>query len=163
MYGMFPGNAVVVNFLMRFPALIPVAAISGGLAVATPIQKEQPIIPVVIEDVKPEPVQCVVYFDTDKYSITTSQLSNLDTCVSKAVYKVKKIVIDGHTDIRNGIEYNIELSKNRANTVASHMNSLGYSMGSMEINYHGLSIPAASNYSQKGMALNRRVTVKLVP
>ena len=30
--------------------LIPVAAISGGLAIATPIPKEEPVAPVVVND-----------------------------------------------------------------------------------------------------------------
>lgn len=163
MYGMFPGNAVVVNFLMRFPALIPVAAISGGLAIATPIPKEEPVPLVVVEVLKPQPIECIVYFDTDKYSVTSGELASLNTCLSKATYEVKEVLIDGHTDPRNGVDYNLTLSSNRAKKVASHMSSLGYPLSSMKINYHGLSNPAAANDSKTGMALNRRVTVKLVP
>lgn len=33
---MYAGNAVIVNLLMRWPALIPGAAIAGGVALAEP-------------------------------------------------------------------------------------------------------------------------------
>jgi outer membrane protein OmpA-like peptidoglycan-associated protein len=169
MYGMFPGNAVVVNFLMRFPALIPVAAVAGGLAVTTPTPKEAPVtlVPVstpapVIKAEETKPVNCIVYFATDRYSISASELASLNACLSTVdLAKVKGLSIDGHTDVRNGVDYNLKLSKNRAKEVAAYLTSLGYDQKSMNLQYHGLSQPADSNDSEKGMALNRRVTVNV--
>ena len=40
-------NEVVMEHIA---VLIPVAAISGGLAIATPIPKEEPVAPVVVND-----------------------------------------------------------------------------------------------------------------
>jgi hypothetical protein len=41
------GNAVVANFLMRFPVLIPVAAVVG-IATVVNLPKEEPTPPVVV-------------------------------------------------------------------------------------------------------------------
>lgn len=57
-----PGNAVVVNFLMRFPILIPVAAAVGISTVAINKEDTPPPAPPVVERVveAPQPAPPVV-------------------------------------------------------------------------------------------------------
>lgn len=49
---MYSGNAVVVNFLMRFPVLIPVAA-ALGIATVVPVEAPPAPVPVVAQVAPP--------------------------------------------------------------------------------------------------------------
>lgn len=50
---MYAGNAVIVNLLMRWPALIPGAAIAGGVALAEPEAPPPTPAPVVVQTPAP--------------------------------------------------------------------------------------------------------------
>jgi outer membrane protein OmpA-like peptidoglycan-associated protein len=65
--------------------------------------------------------------------------------------------ISGHTDSRGGDDYNLDLSKRRARTVADVARSVGAVVDS-EAGL-GESQPAASNGTAAGMAKNRRVEI----
>jgi len=51
-----PGNAVVVNLLMRWPKLIPLAAAIGVTVVAQPQKEEPPPPPPVVVTAPADPV-----------------------------------------------------------------------------------------------------------
>lgn len=73
------------------------------------------------------------------------------------------IEVAGHTDNVGGDAFNIDLSRRRATTVASYLQSRGVSQQRIEIVAAGESRPIASNDTESGRAANRRVEITLVP
>lgn len=52
---MYAGNAVIANLFMRWPALIPGAAVAGGVILAQPMEAPPPPAPAPIVAPAPEP------------------------------------------------------------------------------------------------------------
>ncbi len=70
-------------------------------------------------------------------------------------------VIEGHTDSIGSAEYNMGLSKRRAESVASYMQSKGVNLGSrFATEAFGEAKPIASNDTEAGRAENRRVVIR---
>ena len=70
---------------------------------------------------------------------------------------VKKLLIVGHTDSSHGEDYNIKLSLDRANTVKRYLVSQGIAEEGLVTQGYGKRKPRASNATEAGRALNRRV------
>ncbi len=66
-------------------------------------------------------------------------------------------IIAGHTDSRASDEYNMRLSLNRANSVASVAQQAGVRIA--DVRGYGERMPRASNGTHHGMAQNRRVEI----
>ena len=82
--------------------------------------------------------------------------------VAKNVYNMKdnptiEIEIAGHTDNVGADEYNLNLSLERANSVVAFIVSKGISQNRIIAKGYGESKPIASNDSEEGKQLNRRV------
>ncbi len=74
------------------------------------------------------------------------------------------IVVEGHTCSIGSEEYNLELSKKRAQAVADYLiHTNNYPEGRVRFKYFGESFPVASNNSEQGRAMNRRVTITFLP
>lgn len=69
-------------------------------------------------------------------------------------------IVYGHTDPRGGFQYNMNLSENRARTVANVAISVGARVAT--VRGFGPTHPVASNDSAAGMARNRRVEILCV-
>lgn len=78
-------------------------------------------------------------------------------------YNQTIIEVAGHTDSVGSDQYNYDLSRRRANTVASYLSGKGVSQQRMEIVAAGETRPIASNDTEDGRARNRRVEITLVP
>jgi outer membrane protein OmpA-like peptidoglycan-associated protein len=70
-----------------------------------------------------------------------------------------RIRIEGHTDSRGSDEYNRELSKERADSVASALEAEGVPPSRFEVLGRGEGYPVASNDSAAGRQQNRRVEI----
>jgi len=69
-----------------------------------------------------------VYFDLDKYNIRGDAIEELEWVRRILVdYPDMKVEISAHTDSRASDEYNIRLSKNRANSVRQYLVNVGIS------------------------------------
>ena len=68
-----------------------------------------------------------------------------------------KIRVQGHTDNTGAANYNMDLSERRARTVAQYLASLGIAFSRFQIEPYGEDVPYASNSTESGRALNRRV------
>ena len=100
-----------------------------------------------------------IYFDHDSAKIQAASKPTLDEIAKlMTTNPALKIIVVGHTDYTGGFDYNIDLSKRRANAVAEHLIS-GYGLVAGRIKSDGVGYlaPAASNESEAGRALNRRV------
>lgn len=73
------------------------------------------------------------------------------------------IVAAGHTDSKGSNEYNQQLSKRRADSVARYLSAKGVVDARTEAIGFGEGEPIADNSTAEGRSLNRRVELTLVP
>jgi len=100
-----------------------------------------------------------VYFDFNKATIKQVSYPILDA-VAEALNKnsfIKGIKVEGHTDNEGTEEYNLNLSKDRAKAVVEYLINKSVDAGRLTYEGHGFNKPKASNATQEGRAINRRV------
>lgn len=101
-------------------------------------------------------------FDFDKASLKEDTRVNLDKLADiLQKYPDTNIIIAGHTDSTGDANYNMELSKKRANAVADYLASKNVSRSRMTVNWYGETRPIASNDTKEGRAQNRRVEISI--
>ncbi|MXO34001.1 OmpA family protein [Apibacter sp. B3889] len=99
-----------------------------------------------------------IRFDFDKATLTPTAQQNLDKIVSVfKQYPDTNIGIFGYTDAKGADQYNLNLSENRAKSVANYLSSNGISSGRFTIKGFGKADPIGDNSTEAGRALNRRV------
>lgn len=94
-------------------------------------------------------------FATDRYSINATNRQRLAEFFRQD--GVNSYIVIGHTDSRASDQYNMRLSKNRANAVASIARSAGASVA--DVRGYGERQPRATNTTAAGMQQNRRVEI----
>jgi len=95
------------------------------------------------------------FFATDSYRISAGGKQRLAEFFQSTA--AVSYIVTGHTDSRASDAYNMRLSLNRANAVASVAQSTGARIS--DVRGYGERMPAASNGSAAGMAKNRRVEI----
>jgi OOP family OmpA-OmpF porin len=71
------------------------------------------------------------------------------------------VKITGHTDNVGTHEYNMKLSKRRAEAVREYLISIGVDASKMEVDGEGETQPVADNSTKEGRAKNRRVEIEV--
>jgi len=106
-----------------------------------------------------------VNFATNKYNINESSRTTLDKLAGVLIeFPDTNILVVGHTDSVGSEEYNMTLSKNRAQAVTNYFTGAkGLSHGRFNSNWFGESSPIATNETAEGRLQNRRVNVVIVP
>ncbi|MAN58323.1 MAG: hypothetical protein CMC08_00630 [Flavobacteriaceae bacterium] len=106
-----------------------------------------------------------VYFDTNKYNINTASQQSLDKLAGVLrEYPDTDVLVVGHTDSTGSDEYNMTLSKQRAQAVTNYfVQDKGLSSGRFTTNWFGEQSPVADNSTAEGRAQNRRVNIAIVP
>ena len=75
-----------------------------------------------------------VYFETDKYDIITKEEVHLNTFISSLdSLSIETIIIYGYCDDRGTQDYNLLLSKNRANTIKQYLLDSEFSVNQIKI------------------------------
>ncbi|MBK7869345.1 MAG: OmpA family protein [Saprospiraceae bacterium] len=101
-------------------------------------------------------------FGFDSYELNSTTRANLnDLAEILKKYEDTEIMVDGHTDAKGTDEYNMKLSKNRANAVSNYLTQKGVAKSRFKVNGYGESRPVADNESDAGRQQNRRVEVAL--
>ncbi|MCK7590988.1 OmpA family protein [Subsaxibacter sp. CAU 1640] len=104
-----------------------------------------------------------VYFDTNKYNINTKSAATLDKLAGIfKEYPDTNILVEGHTDNTGADDYNMTLSKQRAQSVTSYLSSKGVSSGRFTTNWYGENQPKYDNNTVEGRAKNRRVELAII-
>ncbi|MDH3215904.1 MAG: OmpA family protein [Candidatus Krumholzibacteria bacterium] len=101
-------------------------------------------------------------FDVDKATLrsrTRDELSELAVILNK--YPDTEVLLEGHTDATGSDEYNLELSRRRAQAVANHLASANVNATRFTVMGYGEGQPVANNDSVDGRQLNRRVDVAI--
>lgn len=102
-------------------------------------------------------------FDYDKYDLRSETRKNLNALAeSLNEYNETEVKILGHTDSKGDAVYNQDLSYNRAMEVTEYLASQGVSLSRLSVLGFGETDPIATNDTQEGRQLNRRVEVVLI-
>lgn len=105
-----------------------------------------------------------ITFKTDSADINSSFYPVLNS-VAKVLnkYNNSTVMVSGHTDNTGSAEYNLNLSKERAQSVAAYLQGQGVKQSRFEVLGMGYSNPIASNATDTGRTQNRRVEIKIIP
>ncbi len=99
-----------------------------------------------------------VHFETGKTVLTERSKKILDGIAEQMMlYPELNVVVVGHTDSVGSEEYNKKLSIGRAKSVSDYLLSRGVSAHRLRYAGYGEKYPRASNDTEQGRALNRRV------
>lgn len=105
-----------------------------------------------------------VTFDTDSAEVKPGLYSEIDRVANVLTqYPQTLIRIEGHTDSVGTEEYNMELSLRRANSVRDLLVQRGVSTSRIQTMGFGETMPVATNATEAGRRLNRRVEIKIAP
>jgi len=99
----------------------------------------------------------IVYFDFDSYYTQEHFLKQLNKVATW--YSKEKLILElrGHTDSIGSQDYNLKLSKRRAESVKEALVMLGLAKEDIAVRFFGESQPLQSNRQVAGRAKNRRV------
>jgi peptidoglycan-associated lipoprotein len=102
-----------------------------------------------------------VFFDFDSYELNEQALKTVKEQASflKSQKYIDTLVIEGHADERGTAEYNLILSKRRANSLASELKKHGFK-GHIRVIAYGKERPEISHASTESHhAFNRRAVI----
>ena len=123
---------------------------------AASIQREQNILAVTFRS--------DVLFDFDSAVLKPGAYDELDRVAHVLRrYPQTRIRIEGHTDSIGSEEYNRRLSKRRAMAVRDALVQRGVDPRRIQLIGYGESRPIATNQTEAGRQLNRRVTIVIIP
>ncbi len=101
-------------------------------------------------------------FDVNKATLRSQSKENL-TSLARILnkYEDTNILLEGHTDATGSEDYNLGLSRQRAQTVSEYLASLSVASNRFSIVGYGEAQPIASNDTDAGRQQNRRVEVAI--
>ncbi len=103
-----------------------------------------------------------ILFDVNKANLknnSKTELTKLGTILNK--YDDTNILLAGHTDATGSEQYNLELSRRRAQSVSDYLTIQNINPERFTVQGYGESDPIASNDTADGRAQNRRVEVAI--
>ena len=105
-----------------------------------------------------------VTFAVDSTTISPSFRAALDE-VASSLQRYPNSLVDvmGHTDSTGSDQYNLDLSRRRAEAVAGYLTMRGVSRARLATVGYGEQYPRADNTTEEGRAQNRRVEIRITP
>ena len=105
-----------------------------------------------------------VTFDVNRADLKTQFAPVLDS-VALVLAEYNKTLVDvtGHTDSTGSVDYNMNLSQRRADSVAGYLSGKGVENMRIVTQGYGPHYPVASNNDSAGRQANRRVELVLKP
>jgi len=102
-----------------------------------------------------------IFFDFDKYELKGASNNELNR-ISEILKENRNYIIEiaGHTDSVGTNEYNLILSKNRADAVKNYLINKGIESERIHSKGFGNAFPVETNQTEEGRAKNRRVEIK---
>ena len=105
-----------------------------------------------------------VTFAVNSTDISPAMRNTLDGVAQSMVnYPNSLIDVMGHTDSTGSDQYNLDLSRRRADSVANYLTSRGVAAARIERIGYGEQYPVADNTTETGRAENRRVEIRITP
>ncbi len=101
-----------------------------------------------------------VNFAFNSADLTTDAKKNLDAVAEIFIeFPDTDLMIEGHTDDVGSADYNMKLSKRRADSVVSYIKARGVAGNRFSIKAFGETAPRFDNATKEGQAKNRRVEI----
>jgi OOP family OmpA-OmpF porin len=122
--------------------------------------KDMRIAPIEVARIEPKVTIKLnnIFFDIDKFTLRPESYPELNRLVELLEEQLSiKVEISGHADATGTEEYNIKLSKNRAEKVSGYLIQKGISKDRITTTSYGESRPADTNATKEGRQKNRRV------
>lgn len=108
------------------------------------------------------PENLVIYFDTDKFELTSESTSVVEAMVKLLTAQPSlKLKLTGHTDSRQTVQYNVALSRNRVFSTRKYLIKHGVNAKRIKQSWFSELVPAVPNKTVDGMKLNRRVELNI--
>lgn len=105
-----------------------------------------------------------ILFDVDSAVLRPTLMTDLqDVAASLLAYPDTTAQVIGHTDSDGDAAYNLNLSQERAQSVANVFTAEGVPAGRIEVIGRGEDQPIASNLTAEGKQQNRRVEIVILP
>ncbi|MES2700746.1 MAG: OmpA family protein [Pseudomonadota bacterium] len=105
-----------------------------------------------------------VTFAVDSTTISPAMRDVLDRVAQSMIQYPNSLVdVMGHTDSTGSDQYNLDLSRRRAEAVSNFLVSRGVSRARLESIGYGEQYPIADNTTESGRAQNRRVEIRITP
>jgi OmpA-OmpF porin, OOP family len=102
-----------------------------------------------------------IMFEFDSSVLKTSSYPTLDKLSSDLkANSSTAVTLDGHASAEGTDSYNMNLSRDRANSVKTYLVNSGVDAGRITVKAYGESMPVASNATEEGRVQNRRVEIK---
>jgi hypothetical protein len=105
---------------------------------------------------EPRPTPITLYFDHNRDRPSRQELEKLKE-VSPSIF----LHIHGYCDSDGSLSYNFDLAKRRCENIKETLVLMGIPAENLEMHIHGETMPAASNQTEEGKALNRKVEVRM--
>ena len=103
-----------------------------------------------------------ISFDFGKSNIKAESHDYLDNLAKTLIRTNAKIEVKGHTDNVGSEQYNMNLSRDRAKAVMEYLISKGVDKEKLTYSYYGMSKPLATNDTEEGRIINRRVEFEIL-
>ena len=115
------------------------------------------------ENVKGKTICAVeqINFDYNKSTISNNSYTYLNKIATFLINTNNRVEIKGHTDNRGTEEYNMKLSKERAEAVYNYLLKKGVNPKQLSYSYYGFKRPVESNDTEIGRRKNRRVEFEI--
>lgn len=135
---------------------VPVAVADTPRVVEETVTPEEPVSTLTNADLP------TLYFDFDQSELALPMRWKLDQLAKQLETDVESsVVLTGHTDSLGSLNYNSALSMKRAATARDYLVSQAVDAERIDIVALGELQPAASNETDEGRSLNRRVNITL--
>ncbi len=101
-----------------------------------------------------------IQFEFDSSVLKTSSYAELDRLAKDLRASNASVTLDGYASSEGSPSYNVTLSQDRANAVKQYLVNAGVSASKISTKGYGDANPVASNATEAGRVLNRRVEIK---
>lgn len=104
-----------------------------------------------------------VFFDSNKSNVKGASAATLEKLAGIfKEYPNSNILVEGHTDSSGAEDYNLTLSKQRAESVVAFLSAKGIAASRFTTKWYGETQPIGDNTTPEGKTKNRRVELAIV-
>ncbi len=103
----------------------------------------------------------IINFEFDRSVIKEESYPYLEKIVRLMKSTPIHVIVKGHTDNVGDAEYNMQLSKRRAEAVYNYLLRSGVDASHLEYEYYGMTRPITTNDTPEGRLMNRRVEFEI--
>ncbi|GAL32206.1 outer membrane protein A precursor [Vibrio maritimus] len=136
------------------------AAAAAAAVTQAPVEEQPPVVEAVVMTKTFEQVQGQETFALNSTKLEESKKSDFDPVIALLnEHPESTVTIVGYTDSSGPEELNQRISEERAESIASYLESQGIDRSRMSVSGMGEANPIADNSTKEGRAQNRRVEI----